>query len=411
KISALVLSPGVPLTHPAPHRMVQYARSAGVEVIGDLELFERTRFEQAKGSHLIAVTGTNGKSTSVALITHLLHHAGFLVEQGGNIGTPILDLKLLSNETVYVVEYSSYQLDLTPSLHPHVGVFLNLSDDHLDRHGTMENYAGSKAHLINATINHGGTAIIGVDDPFLLQIADRLERTYQGASVIRISVSCRLEQGIFAEDGFICKLESGRCIPLVDLRGLLSLCGVHNWQNAISAFCVCRVLGIPLDVIIQGMSCFSGLPHRMEPVGRWERVLFVNDSKGTNVTAVAQALAAFNPIYWIVGGRAKNGGICSLEEFFPRIAQAFLIGEAASEFSKTLEGKVPFTLSGNLGAAVAAAAIAASGSVAEEPVVLFSPACSSFDQFRNFEARGDAFRTLVADFISQEKERKQASPC
>ena len=391
-VEMLVLSPGVPLTHPAPHWSVELARAAGAEVVGDTELFERERALRAKNSRLVAITGTNGKSTTTALITHILSDSGVPVAMGGNIGVPILALDDVADGMTYVIEYSSYQIDLTPSLNPSVGVLLNLSEDHIDRHGSFEHYAEVKERLARAAARRG-LAVIGADDAASRRIALRLEKS--GGRVLRVSAQGPVERGIFAEDGKLFQALDDSVHEVGDLAGIASLRGAHNWQNAAAAFAVCRSLGLHGAAIQRAISSFPGLAHRMEEVRRIGKVLFINDSKATNADAAARSLGEFEPIYWIAGGQPKSGGIEALKPFFGRVAHAFLIGEAAESFAKTLDGKVPFTISGDLDSAVAEAARAAAGSKADEPVVLLAPACASFDQFANFEARGWAFREAV----------------
>lgn len=392
-IAALVLSPGVPLTHPAPHGSVVAAQAAGVEVMGDTEIFERERAARAPGSRLVAITGTNGKSTTTALIAHVLRELGDNVGMGGNIGTPILALDDVSSDTVYVVEYSSYQIDLTPSLRPDVGILLNLSEDHLDRHGSFAHYAEVKARLVEAAARDG-VAVVGVDDAASAKIAASIETG--GGRLARISHAGPVSDGVFATSGMLFEAEGGLIHEIADIGEVLTLKGAHNWQNAAAAVAAARALGHGGPQIATALAGFGGLAHRMEIVGRRGAVLFVNDSKATNADAAARALASFKDIYWIAGGIAKAGGIMSLAPYFPRIRHAFLIGEAAESFAKTLRGKVPFTLTGDLVSAVRAAAEMAAGAGTASPVVLLSPASASFDQFANFEARGDAFREAVA---------------
>jgi UDP-N-acetylmuramoylalanine--D-glutamate ligase len=395
-IAALVLAPGVPLTHPRPHWVVSKAREAGVEIIGDIELFCRERAAVAPSCRVVAVTGTNGKSTTTALIAHLLRAAGLDVEMGGNIGTPILALApLVPNNNlgrVYVIEVSSYQVDLAPSLKPTVGVLLNVSEDHLDRHGTMENYAALKT-LVPAAVEPGGTAVIAVDDRYTRLAAERVARA--GKNVVRVSVTAPLRDGVYAQGTRILAAAGGKAHPVAQLAGIGSLRGVHNAQNAAAAVAVAQVLGVDPAVIQKALTSFPGLPHRMEEIGRLGTVLYVNDSKATNADSAARALASFDDIFWIAGGKPKTGGITPLAEFFPKIRKAYLIGEAAAQFAQTLEGKVPYEISGVLSAAIDAATRDAQASDAAEPVVLLSPACASFDQYRNFEARGKAFRDIV----------------
>jgi UDP-N-acetylmuramoylalanine--D-glutamate ligase len=391
-ITALVLTPGVPLTHPKPHWSVSLAHKANVEVIGDIELFCRERDRSGVRCPLVAITGTNGKSTTTALTAHLLKSAGIDTQMGGNIGVPALALEPFKAGRAYVLEISSYQIDLAPSLRPTVGILLNVSEDHLDRHGSMENYAGIKERL-PANVEEGGTAVIDVDDTYTRGAAERIERA--GKNVVRVSVVSTLTDGYFAEAGRILRAARGKTQPVAELAGIGSLRGAHNAQNAACAVAACIALGIDLPAIQEGLRSFPGLAHRMQQVGRKGNVLFVNDSKATNADSAAKALASFNDIFWIAGGKPKTGGINSLAEFFPRIRRAYLIGEAANEFARTLDGKVSYEIDGILPAAVDAATRDAEASGFEEPVVLLSPACASFDQYPNFEVRGKAFVDAV----------------
>jgi len=388
--SCLVLAPGVPLTHPQPHWTVLKAKAVGAEVVGDVELFCRERRRHAPGSPFVAITGTNGKSTTTALIAHLLTSAGREVQLGGNIGTPILSLEPPADDRFHVVECSSFQIDLAPSLDPSVGVLLNISADHLDRHGTLEAYAAIKQRLVAGS----DVAVIAVDDRWCEEAADVL--TADGKEVVRVSTLQNLADGVYADDGALVLAENGIARQVATLGGIGSLRGRHNAENAAAAVAACRALGVDIAALAAGLRTFAGLAHRMEEVGRCGRVLFVNDSKATNADATAKALASFERIYWIAGGRAKEGGIVDLAKFFPRIAKAYLIGEAADEFATTLAGEVVYEISNTLADATMAAAADARRDSAAEPVVLLSPACASYDQFRNFEQRGDTFRRMVA---------------
>ncbi len=384
--SAFVLSPGVPLTHPKPHWTVELARGAGVEVIGDIELFCRERMRAASSAPFIAITGTNGKSTTTALTAHILNAAGRDTQMGGNIGRAVMTLDPPESSRHYVVECSSYQIDLAPSINPTAGILLNLTPDHLDRHGTMQHYASIKERLVAGS----ETAIIGIDDSWCAQIADRLERA--GREVIRISKRLPLTDGYFADGTNLMEAVHGRYSRIAFLEGIGSLRGQHNAQNALAAVTACLRVGLELGEIQSGLESFPGLAHRMEQVGRKGHVLFINDSKATNADAAAPALSSFPRIYWIAGGLPKEGGIEPLRGFFPRIAKAYLIGEAAPAFSATLGEAVPYEISGTLAAAVEHAAHDAAADESGEVVVLLSPACASFDQFKNFEVRGEAFR-------------------
>src|ERR1700730_12096383 len=390
--SALILTPGAPLTHPAPHWSVLAARQAGVEVIGDIELFCRERRRHAPEAPFVAITGTNGKSTTTALIAHLMKVAGYDTQMGGNIGTAILSLEPPRKGRVHVIEMSSYQIDLTPSLDPTVGILLNISEDHIDRHGTLDHYAAVKKRLI-AGVQPQGTAIVGVDDGWSRATADSAEQA--GKRVVRISVKQPLADGITVDHETIMRSASGASGELARIAGIGSLRGLHNAQNAACAAAAALALGVSPDVLQKGLRSFPGLAHRMEQVGRANNTLFVNDSKGTNADATAKALSSFADIFWIAGGKPKTGGISGLAEFFPRIRKAYLIGEAAKEFAATLEGRVAYEISETLENAVPAAARDAEASGLAEPVVLLSPACASFDQYRNFEIRGTRFRDLV----------------
>ncbi|MET3660818.1 UDP-N-acetylmuramoyl-L-alanine--D-glutamate ligase [Aquamicrobium ahrensii] len=389
RFAAFVLSPGVPLTHPKPHWSVELARAAGVEVIGDVELFVRERNVRAADASFIAITGTNGKSTTTALIAHILQSAGRDTQMGGNIGRAVMTLDPPEPQRHYVVECSSYQIDLAPSINPSAGILLNLTPDHLDRHGTMQHYAEIKERLVAGS----ETAIIGVDDSFCVQVAERLERA--GAKVVRISRRLPLKDGYFAEGSDLIEAVDGRRTRIASLEGIGSLRGQHNAQNALAALAACLSVGLTVREIQAGLASFPGLAHRMEQVGRKGHVLFVNDSKATNADAAAPALSSFERIYWIAGGLPKEGGIEPLRGLFSRIAKAYLIGEAAPAFSVTLGETVPYEISGTLAAAVEHAAAEAAADGVGEAVVLLSPACASFDQFRNFELRGEAFRQAV----------------
>ena len=390
EFAALVLAPGVPLTHPRPHWTVDRARQAGIEVIGDTELFCRERRALGSASKVVAITGTNGRSTTTALTAHLIASAGRRVAIGGNIGTAILALEPFADDLTYVIEYSSYQIDLTPTLDATAACLLNITPDHLDRHGSIEHYAEVKARIF-ARLGATDTAVIGVDDPISAAIAEGLP-----GDVRHISALGLVSQGVYALDGALIEVTGGEALPPVSLAGIGSLRGAHNAQNAAAAFALCRAVGLSREEIAAGLASFPGLAHRMEEIGRLGRVLFINDSKATNADAAAKALASFTSIYWIAGGLAKAGGLAGLERYFPEIRHAYFIGDAAAAFSRAVEGALPNRISGTLDAAVADAARDALASGDAEPVVLLSPACASFDQFPNFEVRGNAFRAAVA---------------
>ena len=395
QFSSFVLSPGVPLTHPEPHWTVKKAQAAGVEIIGDVEIFCRERREHAPAAPFVAITGTNGKSTTTALTAHLFRTFGKDVQMGGNIGTPILSLAPLSDERVYVIELSTFQIDLTPTLDPSVGLLLNLTPDHIDRHGTMEHYAAIKERLVAAAER----AVISVDDHFVREIAER--RFAAGRETIAMSVAHpELADGLVVQGVTIEHRSARVSTPIADLSGIASLRGAHNAQNAVAAVAALGDLASDHARVQAGLCSFPGLAHRMENIGSLGRILFVNDSKATNADAAEKALLSFNDIFWIIGGKSKEGGVEPLRSLFPRVAKAYLIGAATEDFARTLEGAVAYERCGTLDVAARAAARDAARSQAQEPVVLLSPACASYDQFPNFEKRGDAFRSVVVEIIS-----------
>lgn len=403
KITALVLSPGVPLTHPQPHGVVEHANRARVPVIGDVELFAREirpNPELPGKAPVIAITGTNGKSTTTALVGHILKECGFDAQIGGNIGKSVLELAPPSPKTVYVLEMSSFQIDLAPGLTPDVALLSNLSPDHIDRHGTMENYAAIKARLMKQTARDG-QAVIGVDDGYSSAIFTQLSAARSG-NAQPVSVGKVLGRGIFVVDGALYDALAGRAVKVMDMATAPHLPGAHNWQNAALAYGAVRPYISDVKAIAAAIASFPGLAHRMEDVGHLGKVAFINDSKATNADATARALAVYPDIFWIAGGKPKDGGIEPLAGFFPRIRKAYLIGEAAQQFGRTLDGKALYEISGTLDAAVNHAAADAAASSTPAPVVLLSPACASYDQFKDFEQRGDAFRSLVVK-LSREK--------
>ena len=357
----LVVSPGVPINR---HPVAAKARAAGVPVIGDIELFAQARSD-LPAHKLVGITGTNGKSTTTALIHHILENAGIPARLGGNIGTPILGEEPLAEGGVYVLELSSYQIDLTNSLDCDVAILLNITPDHLDRYDGFEAYAASKARLF-AMQSAEHAAIIGIGD----------------------AASARIAQSLSARGEHLTKIAPGICM---DQSRWPSLQGPHNAQNALAAIDACKALGIGDAVIDRGLASFKGLPHRMERVASRNGVAFVNDSKATNPDSTAPALAAFDRIHWILGGQAKTDDLDACARSFGHVVRAYTIGESGPRFAAILRALMPVEESGTLEAALTSAAAKA---VAGETVLL-SPASASFDQFRDFEDRGDRFRTLV----------------
>lgn len=393
--AALVLSPGIPYKYPQPHRLVRMAEMTGVPVIGDMELFARAvqALPERARPKIVAITGTNGKSTTTALIGHILKQAGRDVRVGGNIGTGVLDLAPLHSNAVYVLEMSSYQLDLVKSLRCDVAVFMNLSPDHLDRHGGMDGYQAAKMRIFQNQTEKD-VAVIGFDDVYTQSIAIGLSAKGP-QKVVQISSTYTLGKGISAVDGRLYDNQSGKAEFVGKLDECPALLGRHNYQNAAAAYAACRALGLDPGAIMAGLRSFPGLAHRMEAVGEIDGIRFINDSKATNAQAAEQALRSFKNIYWIAGGVPKAEGIAPLAPLFPNIAKAYLIGQAEDVFAATLHGKVPSQVCGALDRAVEAAYRDAKAAGEPGAVVLLSPACASFDQFKDYEQRGDAFRRIV----------------
>ena len=391
QLTTLVLSPGIPHTHPAPHPVAAAAKAANVEIIGDIELLARAQREAA----YVGITGTNGKSTTTALIGHVLRLAGRAAEIGGNLGAPALTLEPLAEGGVYVLEMSSYQIELTVSLTFDIAVLLNITPDHLDRHGGMNGYVAAKKRIFHRQTKPRA-AIIGMDDEHCRRIhADLAAAADQ--RVFPISSQIAVKGGVYSTDGVLIDDTDGGATPTLDLREVATLPGRHNWQNAAAAYATARAAGVAPPVIAQCIRSYPGLKHRQETVGLLGHIRFVNDSKATNPDAAAKALASYGAIYWIAGGKPKEGGLDALYPHLANVRRAFLIGEASPRFARELQGRVALEQSGDLKTALGSAVAAATRDPAKDPVVLLSPACASFDQFANFEARGEEFRRLVME--------------
>ncbi len=401
-VQAMIVSPGIPHLYPAPHPAIVAAWDAGVAVDNDIGLFFRSWATPAWNSFertpkVVAITGSNGKSTTTALTAHVLAEAGRPVQMAGNIGRGVLDLDPATDGSVVVVELSSYQIDLARALQPDIAVFLNLSPDHLDRHGGMGGYFAAKRRLFT----QGGPerSIIGVDEHegrFLTNVMR--EEAGTGEPVIPISVERRLTGpgwSVFARKGFLAEWRGGRQVASIDLRPMGNLPGAHNHQNACAAYAAARSLGLAPRQVEAAFASYPGLPHRSQTIAIWRGIRIVNDRKATNADAAEKALASFERIRWIAGGRAKEGGIAALRPLFPRIAKAYLIGEAAADFAATLGG-TPSAIEHTMERAVAAALAEAE----EGDTVLLAPACASFDQYESFEHRGAHFTALVREHIA-----------
>jgi UDP-N-acetylmuramoylalanine--D-glutamate ligase len=366
-LTAMVLSPGIPHHLPAPHRLAAEAAAAGAPILSDAELLFQAVQRNGGARTFAGITGTNGKSTTTALLAHILTAAGVANAAGGNLGTAALSLPLLPQHGVYVLEMSSYMLERLATIRFDVAVLLNITPDHLDRHGNMAGYVAAKREIFARQVV-GDTAVLGIDDAATADIAAALR---QGpARVVAIA-------GADPVPG----LDMARALP-----------GAHNRQNAAAAAAAARALGVAEEAIARGIATFPGLPHRQEDLGSVEGVRFINDSKATNADSAARALSCFDRVVWIAGGISKSGGIAPLRALFPRVAHAFLIGRNAEQFAGTLDGAAPFDVVDTLERAVPLAF--------EQLPVLLSPACASFDQFANFEARGEAFRALVGQLAA-----------
>ncbi|SFX24237.1 UDP-N-acetylmuramoylalanine--D-glutamate ligase [Paracoccus pantotrophus] len=395
-ISALITSPGIPHLYPRPHPVIAKAYELGVPVDNDIGLFFRSfataeweRFDTTP--RVIAVTGSNGKSTTTALIHHILKEAGRPTQIGGNIGTGVLSLEPAHDGEVVVLELSSYQTDLARALTPDVAVFTNLSPDHLDRHGGLGGYFAAKRRLFA----EGGPdrAVIGVDEPEGRYLAGQLAMAPSDDRVIRISSGQKLDHfgwSVFARKGFLSEYRKGRQAGSIDLREVKGLPGEHNHQNACAAYAATRAVGIAPREIERAFHSFQGLPHRSQTVAEIGGVAWVNDSKATNVDAAAKALAAFPRIRWIAGGMGKDGGIEALAPFLGNVTKAYLIGHSARDFALQI-GQTPHEIAETMEQAVARAAAEAQPG----ETVLLAPAAASFDQYPNFEKRGEHFTALV----------------
>ncbi len=396
-VAALVLSPGIPHTHPAPNPVAARAKAAGCPIIGDIELLIRACPEP----RYVGVTGTNGKSTTTALLGHILHRAGLKVAVGGNLGQPALALARLTDDGIYVLEMSSYQLELTPSMRFDVAILLNVTPDHLDRHGGMAGYIAAKRRIF-ARQGPDQAAVVGVDDaPGRAVFAD-LQR--EPARIVPVSAADPAAGGVYSQGTMLIDAMDGDPEPVVDLATAAALPGRHNAQNAAAAYAAARLLGLDGKVVAAGILSYPGLAHRQQTAAVIDGVAYVNDSKATNADAAAKALSSYRTVYWIAGGQAKRGGVADLLPALDRVKGAFLIGEAAAAMADTLGRRVPCRICGDLATALAAARRAALDEGHAAPVVLLSPACASFDQFKDFEDRGDAFCRLVADLPGDQRD-------
>ena len=395
-VACLVTSPGIPHLYPAPHRVIARALELGIPVDNDIGLFFRSfatsEWEELEvAPKVVCVTGSNGKSTTTALIHHILQVAGRPTQMAGNIGTGVLSIAPAQDGEVVVLELSSYQTELARALTPDVAVFTNLSPDHLDRHHGIGGYFAAKRRLFA----EGGPdrAVVGVDEVEGRFLAGQLAEAPQDDRVIRVSSGQKLEGfgwSVFARKGFLAEWRRGKQVASIDLREVAGLPGAHNHQNACAAYAACRALGVAPKMIEGALQSFAGLPHRSQLVGTQGGVKFVNDSKATNVDSAAKALQAFGRIRWIAGGMGKEGGIAGLQPFLGSVVKAYLIGHSARDFALQI-GDTPHEICETMARAVARAAEEAQAG----EVVLLAPAAASFDQYPNFEKRGEDFMDRV----------------
>ncbi len=389
-LTTIVWSPGIPHTFPKPHPAAVRARDAGIAVVCDIDLLGRSQ----QDATYIGITGTNGKSTTTSLIGHIMDAVGRRTAVGGNLGTPVLTLPPMGAGGTYVLEMSSYQLELTHSITFDVAILLNITPDHLDRHGGMDGYIAAKKRIFHGQ-TRPCTAVIGVDDDHCRAIHDALKAAGE-PTVCPISGAGPVAGGVYAAGGWLVDDRNGDAQRVVALADLPTLLGTHNAQNAAAAYAAVTAAGVSGPTAAAAMKTFPGLAHRQQLIRSIGPVRFVNDSKATNADATEKALATFDPIYWILGGQAKTTGLDGLDGYMGRVRHAFLIGEAQERFAEWLAARgVPFTRCGTLNVAVEKAARLAGAEALPGACVLLSPACASWDQFTSFEARGDAFARFV----------------
>jgi len=395
-IHVFVQSPGIPLSHP----ITRLAQKHFIPIVGDCDLFRMAN----PHAIIVGITGTNGKSTTTALVGHILKEAGIPTAIGGNIGVPVLSLPQLPTEGIYVIELSSYQLEMSHNLNLNYVGWLNITPDHLDRHGSMDLYVQAKEKIFN----HGDDSpqiVMGIDDDFSYHLYRKFSSLYP-KKVSPVSCDKPLDKGLKIQASVLFKVDGDRHEKIVDFQNFCRLSGQHNYQNMAIAYELCEKIGVPREKILSGIASFPGLAHRQEWVASREGIVFINDSKATNAEAASKALMTYDHIFWIAGGQPKSDGIVSLKPYFPKIEHAFLIGAAQDNFAQTLDSEASYTLCGDLKTAIEKAYDSAKTFIqktkveGKKAVVLFSPACASFDQFRDFEQRGDVFRELVEKLSS-----------
>ena len=403
----LVLAPGVPLFFPKPHPVAKTAQDLGLEIICDLEILHRCDH----GRKTIGVTGTNGKSTTTALISHILKSSGKDIATGGNIGKAVLGLDMPGEGGFFVLEVSSYQIDLCPTFRPDIAVLLNITPDHLDRHGSLKNYINVKQRIFEGE----GLAVVSLDNEPCRKIYEKLLTKKLGDRRVRpFSSEGAVDEGNYVERGILYDARGGAVIEVGNVAEISALRGLHNQQNIAAAYSVCvsKDIGIEVDEIFERTQTFSGLPHRQFCARVINGIPYINDSKATNVEAVSKALSAYRNIYWIAGGRPKGDGLEDLHSVIPNVRHVFLIGEAMVAFAGWLDQySVPYTMCGDLDNAVTQAHEMAQGERGRPGgagAVLLSPACTSFDQFKSYEDRGNKFSELVKSLEEDDRLRGAA---
>lgn len=417
-LDALVLAPGVPLTYPEPAWPVKLANASNTRIIGDTEIFFQEKKHLSSKAGIIGITGTNGKSTTTALIAHILENCGFKTRMGGNIGRAVLDLEPFEDDAFYVLELSSYQLDLTPSPNLDIAVLINITPDHIDRHGNFENYCASKTRIFE-NVPEDGLSVAALSTSTSKEIFSSLKTPstktaigqlheltgFEGAGIL-ITQNQTLHPIEDCQD--VKKISSGTSLSGISIAGIDSLRGIHNAENAGIALAIARHSDIPDSEFLGAARTYQSLPHRLQQVGRIDDIVFINDSKATNAEATVHALRAFDNIYWIAGGLAKDGGIETLADDWQKVTKAFLIGEAAANFSHTLAGRIDHQISDTVEQALIDIWQEIQDKGEKQAAILLSPACASFDQFPNFMKRGEVFTKAVDQLIQGQS--RQSGP-
>ena len=395
-----VLSPGIAWRWPKPHLVVEQLRRRGVPLWSDVDIFAQVLFHQKRNPRIVGITGTNGKSTTTALMAHVFQSLGYKVAMGGNIGVPVLSLS--AEADVYVLELSSYHLDLQRSLFLSDAVFLNITPDHLERHGGIEGYVAAKTSILEG-LGMDGRGVIGIEDESCRSIYRYLKDKFPN-NVMGIHSSAAVEGGFYVQDGFLMDETTGVPKKIGKIDAMSGLRGDHNYQNMLAVFGITAPLVTDPSAILKAFETFSGLEHRQELLVQYKHVQFINDSKATNVDSASKALKTYENIHWIVGGLAKEGGLKGLEPYFSRICHAYLVGDSADSFAQVMrQYNVPFSIAGDIEKATHSALAKAVRSP-DPSVVLLSPACASWDQFTDFEERGRYFKECVTKAIQMEQE-------